>query len=506
MLLPTVTRRAPAQWKLEDLINAVGLPTPLGDPDGSALDDARVAAWQGLYGPFITKGVVQPLYPAWLALNDRVLLNERDTAFHMGFGARPALDAAADEHVVQPNPRRGDEADFITFLDALVDAKGGPLNKLWTTGKDKGLVVMLCRSTRDAGANIVRAASRFVGMSLGENDVHRMKVNPAGGFDLKPDTVPTDIFYSVWLTAAHELGHALTLGDEYGGKTGGPTAAQAIAIKNRPNIQLRTELVDATGNIGNIDLIKWGSWPRIAKGGVLATNPAPAAGGKFTLTLNDGKAAGFRANDVVRLRTRPLATAQAPSPRFKVESVADNTLVIVPLTGNVLDPAKFPASSIVIAPVRAKDPDLAADKYGDDLTLADQNMLAQRVGLTGNPLNANPGNGEASPPNDNMNRPCPDIENQLAATPATNFPGRKAPKPPAFSSWTIGLYDNGGEFNCGVFRPTGVCIMNNPSRLDPKTKNLNIYDFCLICRYAMVDAFDPTVYGAVEDDYRERYT
>jgi hypothetical protein len=90
-------------------------------------------------------------------------------------------------------------------------------------------------------------------------------------------------------------------------------------------------------------------------------------------------------------------------------------------------------------------------------------------------------------------------------TGATNFPDRKAPNPPAFSSWTIGIYDNGAEYNCGIYRPTGVCLMKRSANTDPTTNELNLYDFCLICRYAIVDAVDPTLHGEVEQDFRARY-
>jgi hypothetical protein len=32
-----------------------------------------------------------------------------------------------------------------------------------------------------------------------------------------------------------------------------------------------------------------------------------------------------------------------------------------------------------------------------------------------------------------------------------------------------------------------------------------MYEFCLICRYAIVDALDPTLHGEVAQDFRDRY-
>jgi len=47
--------------------------------------------------------------------------------------------------------------------------------------------------------------------------------------------------------------------------------------------------------------------------------------------------------------------------------------------------------------------------------------------------------------------------------------------------------------------------MNRQFFEDTRTKTLKLFDFCLICRYAFVDAADPTRHGEVEQDFRERY-
>jgi hypothetical protein len=47
--------------------------------------------------------------------------------------------------------------------------------------------------------------------------------------------------------------------------------------------------------------------------------------------------------------------------------------------------------------------------------------------------------------------------------------------------------------------------MNRQFFLDTKTKSVKLADFCIVCRYAFVDNADPTLHGAVEADFRERY-
>ena len=47
--------------------------------------------------------------------------------------------------------------------------------------------------------------------------------------------------------------------------------------------------------------------------------------------------------------------------------------------------------------------------------------------------------------------------------------------------------------------------MNTRARIDERKKTLNLYDFCIICRYALIDAIDPTLHDQVEIDFVQRY-
>jgi hypothetical protein len=501
--LPSVTRGPSGKWSLENLINEVGLPTSTADPIISVLDEKRIEAWQKLYGTQVTNGRIKDVFQTWLSRNDRVLLNERDTAFHMAFGSRPALDEARKSQSVSFNPRRVHNDDFDSFLKNLRGPTGLGLTDIWSgKGKDNRFIVILCRSNHRGGVNVTRDEGSTVGVSLANNLRHLMEDNKLGnGFDLTPDQIPTDPEYHSWLTVAHELGHSCGLGDEYGGNATAPPPSRIAETANEANLQDRQTLL--VGTALSTDNLKWEAWPRIAKAGVLLNNPQPVAGGKFELFVQDLKAVAIKAGDVVRLRTRPIAKAADPSKRFKVESVTDK-IVIAPLfAGDVLDPNKFPKGSIVMVPVRGPDPNPAANLFGPELMLADGDVL-NRIVITGNPLNAQPLAGEAPAPNDAGERPCKNIQLKTP-TAATNFPNRKAPNPPVYSSWTIGIYENGGQHNCGIYRPTGICLMSLNAQTDPKTNEINMYDYCLICRYAIIDALDPTSHGAVDVDFIERY-
>jgi hypothetical protein len=129
-----------------------------------------------------------------------------------------------------------------------------------------------------------------------------------------------------------------------------------------------------------------------------------------------------------------------------------------------------------------------------------------RMALTNNPLNAQPGPLEnpPTPPGDDMGRPCPGVIFPYP-TPATNWPGgaKGAPHPPLFSYFIIGLYENANRSTCDIYRPTGVCIMNTGSKVAGST--VYQYEYCQICRYAIVDHIDPTRHADVEQDFRDRY-
>jgi hypothetical protein len=504
--LPSENRPA-TNWSIEDMVNAIGLPNPDDYPVGTTLA-SKIDFLRNLYGDHLTPALLGPRFDQWLALGSRLVINERDTAFHCAFGERPSIFEGSVDREVFPNRRRLTDSDFNKFLDALRGPKDEALPPgLWTTGKDQALVVIICKSRHLGGVAGFRRVSptdfgRTIALSLDDHPTHRVEPALGGlGIDLKPDDVPNDVFFPVWLTTAHELGHAFGLLDEYGGDPKPPTALEILNVADHPNVQDRDSLINA--GIMDVTRIKWHDWPRIAKAGVLKNGLTPPVGGRFTVDVVDVKASRLEVDDIVKFRRRPLATAGAPSDICKVIAVdvPNNRVFVQPMFGGSVDPARFPAGSTVFAYVRRPDPDFANDRLGGILTLADPDVFL-RIATTQNPLNAQPLAGEATGQTDNMGRPCTGRELKRP-TPATNFPGRIAPQ--AISSFTIGIYENAATHNCGIFRPTGTCIMLRKSFLDPKTSSLNLYDFCLVCRYSMIDMVDPTLHGEVERDFRDRY-
>jgi hypothetical protein len=163
----------------------------------------------------------------------------------------------------------------------------------------------------------------------------------------------------------------------------------------------------------------------------------------------------------------------------------------MPRVGSQLDPAGYPAGSIVMVPVREPD---QGTVLGDELMLAARS-IRDRIDATCNPLNAVPGQP--------ANRPCPG----MTATPtrADNFPGGIAPKPPRLSSWIVGVYEAAAQYACEIYRPTGICIMREYRYRPEPDRRERAAEFCPVCRYAMVDLLDPTQHGRIDRDYAPRY-
>lgn len=215
-----------ANWRIADLVAAVGLPNPVADPTGSPIGP-KIAEWRSLY-PSATEPVVSrkpSLYAEWLTLNNRVLVDERDTALHMAFGSRPAIGDGVDRGIA-PNPRRLGTGDFTTFLNALRGPGNEFLGPLWTSGKDRNLVVVVCRSSHHGGTRSRQGGT--IAVSLADRAFHRVQASTTGGgFELKPDDLSADASYSLWLTTARELG----LDDESGGDVAAPNVHHRDSLR-----------------------------------------------------------------------------------------------------------------------------------------------------------------------------------------------------------------------------------------------------------------------------------
>lgn len=501
-------------WNLQELLHEVGPPTPNFDPAGSPLGtdattpdgtDAtgHLGEWRELYGPHINSGLVAGVYQSWLDLNDRVLLNELDTAFHLAMSDRPRVDGVVTAREVVFNKLRLTNADFDRFLGALADGQGNAVGGVWASGgKDEDMVVILCRSLRSGGSNTTRDPSgHYMALNMADDVVHHLEEVIVGdGFDLVADQIATEVSADLWTTVAHELAHSWTLRDEYGGN-GVIGDDRADKLKDFANVQPRKTLL--TANSLDADKIKW-RWPRIAKAGVIVDVPTDESGagtGPFRVKMFKNHGYQFGRGDIVRLRTRPLPTA-VTSDRLKINRMlADGDLIeLVLMPGSTLNVAAFPSGSVLISPKRAKDN--ADGSPGDDLELVHP-MVRAHINTTHNPLNAAHTEG--------ADRACPGVE-MPTPTGATSYPPGTAPKPPRYSSWIVGLHENGDTFDCDVYHPTGVCLMRQQTFIEvtrrpprPPTAVDRAYEFCPVCRYAIADFLDPSIHRDVDHGLRTRF-
>lgn len=61
----------------------------------------------------------------------------------------------------------------------------------------------------------------------------------------------------------------------------------------------------------------------------------------------------------------------------------------------------------------------------------------------------------------------------------------------------VGLFSGGNTYHCGIYHPTGSCIMRN--------SNSSGKEFCAVCRYLLVDIIDPFKHFSIDLDYGRIY-
>lgn len=71
-----------------------------------------------------------------------------------------------------------------------------------------------------------------------------------------------------------------------------------------------------------------------------------------------------------------------------------------------------------------------------------------------------------------------------------------------YYTWIVGLYDGGKQFNCGVYHPTGTCLMRRLTRAYLGDTRNAIYAFCPVCRYILIDNLDPRMHGVADRAYQ----
>jgi IgA Peptidase M64 len=423
-----------------------------------------------------------------------LLVNERDTAFHVAFGGRPDVSFTGSQDFPGFNPLRLDIDDFNAFLHHLTskpsDISHIPEGRTWEKGgNDEKLILFLCRSTHTGGVNTKWSdTSRVMFVSLQDDKVHRVMEDPSGnGYETLVSTPDkTKAKQSTWLTVAHEMGHSLRLGDEYGNQPSPIPAKEIPDIERWGNVQM---LKDFTGSILNGNDIKW-NWPRIAKAVPYLSLSHPDAAHIHTCELASSyaeqscKPDKIRPGDTVRLRLRNLFFNATLSNELEVVSVEDMKIKIRP-KGSGLPPGPPFLPALGSGPPGVMMV-IAKDKAGIESTLVHL-AIQTHISTTAAPLDA---------PSSATSWTCSPATAKGLTTP--NLP--PAPTPPVqwprLKSWIVGVFEGGGMFNCEAYHATGECVMIDNDRAK---------QFCHVCRYLLVDQIDPLKHGAIERDFAPQY-
>lgn len=473
-----------AAWTLEQLIHEVGLPVPADTSKNSA---TKIGEWGTLFGAKNYANVTPALFTSWLAIADRRLVDERDTAFGLALGERPRAEQCHPPRALTMHPRRASPAVLRQFLSTLTyGSPGQVVGTTWTDGADKGLVCLICRSEQHGGAQSPTSPPYFT-TTVDEQQYVRLQTaqNPKQ-VHILPVPLRQRAKRITVITVAHECAHGLGLLDEYGNGQGTEyPASQLKSLQQIGNLQGRPET-------GSLVVDNW-LWPRIAGAGVLKEEPdvGPSI---VTVTLMAGHARPFKTGSVVLLRRRHLPWGLKE--HLHTGPLQTESLTITEIDGDVVtlrrgggDVKHFAAGDLLIQPVLHTD--------GKPLTLVAPNIIAHIN--RGQPLWAYP------PP------PSPPVA-PISVTPPTNLPGGRLfwvgrkyggdekKKMPRMRARLVGLYEGGGTYDRGVYRPAGICLMRGLWE-----GYFGLYPFCPVCRYFIVDRIDPTKHKELDKEYAKEY-
>jgi hypothetical protein len=111
-------------------------------------------------------------------------------------------------------------------------------------------------------------------------------------------------------------------------------------------------------------------------------------------------------------------------------------------------------------------------------------------------------NASSAPLNRSTGAVCQQDDKDPQSVAAPGVPGLVKGSDPRI----VGLFDGGSELYCGIYHPTGNCMM----RAFQKDKDVDagrsvLNTFCPICRYIVVDLIDPAMHAKMNDDYEKIY-
>jgi hypothetical protein len=495
-----------AAWNLSNLVFAVGLPLPAYITElrgaGQGPTNGVLAFWAAIANQAIPPAAISPqLIDKWLDLGNVNFIDEIDSFPPVSIGTPPDADPGNRGNFIGFHTDRFDIADLRAFFAAMpstggIPVSGGNLGHLWTEDPknhpafgfdNRNFVVTLIAGAGEAVQD--RGVSIFIPIKRkSHHDVTRVAAGQIQHSPLVPLIEPTPAVYPEFSReVAHELGHGFGLEDEYAELPLPFTAAESTLAGN-PNV---TSLAAVT-NQGKVQsgMIKW-NWDRIERAAVLS-GPVTGGGGSFTIPLMPGHQLVFKLGDVVRLRQRtrlkPLIRSIDTQVTFAglqltFSSLGVNSITVTSATAKPSDFVPFGAGSLLYVPV----PIAPANPASPFLRMIAP-VVAALMDSSGNPLT---GPTAACNP---VAEATIGLKDQVPILLDSIFPLMFSRRD---TPYVVGLYSGGVRFGCGVFHPTGACMMRNHYR--------GTSIFCPVCRYALVDAIDPTKHREIDQDYAKKF-
>jgi hypothetical protein len=515
-------------FSLYDLVSLVGLPTSWLPSPPTTLRLARnvfgaLRHFDGTTQTFnaaAAEALDRATFDAWLELRDHGPLQARNSKLGICHGTRLGERRAVRDIIPYKNlwylpdephrtlrvdhRRRDPGFNFFAFTneylrslkmaDVAASDPNFNIGATWAAGgADMGLACMIVNDGYLGGTRVESSGPAgklaFFASTIGvDTQLAVPPPTPPTSTVLNhttpnPATVPFEVVTAV---LAHELAHALNLHDEYEGSDNPVGHASVVTASPFELQELRASSnvtpfqdVESLTMPGRIDprRAKW-NLDRIAAASALAA-PAIAVG---TNTINVQLRAGqgkrwwlvkalnlqvfLRHPDLTRDPTNANTAPFGPLTIDASSNLAGDTLVLrstLPIT------TAFPPGSTLYLPRR--------DKSDNILKVIHPSVLAH---LTAH------GPFDRQPPGTNT----PNIKPENPPTIIPNF------TLPPLAHEVVGLYEGGGTWTRGVYRPCGGCRMRN---FDPAAR-LQL-GFCFVCKYMLVNLIDPSVHHIIDSEY-----
>lgn len=534
------------KYTVQALVRKVGLPKRKETRAAAPL----IAAWSSqTLTDFDAARVDEATVNAWKTQTADGLLEARDTFFGMQYGyrfadrrsgfsatpvPRPATETAGDpalrafiarvyewfelwvSRVITPDPRRQAperlrrtpsdlHRDTVTSWYAGLNYKYAPNQNLgaeWvphsapatTLRPSVGLVGIIVNDAIHGGASLGYAttnslnSAKLVGFTLAPSGTERTMRRTI------PDEVDADIQACID-TLAHEFGHALGLGDEYEDYPGDdPDLVKNADVDVTDDNLARLAAVYAHGTKnpdGTVtladrtfdpDKIKWLDLlrPQLSAQTIA---PSVQAGANLEVKIHPRYAARWKAAKAANLeaflRARDITPEGRQLPlkhddahylvRLTIERV-DEANGTIALGGPELPPSPFPVfpvNSLLFIPRRHED---------GSLRYVVEKKVRQKLDATHEPLNQDRDTAKVNKDPDSP----------------VSIDGFKGP---CKSYKTIGVYEGGGYYAAGKYRPTGHCKMRSSKDIDGPGEG----EFCFVCRYLLVSRIDPGLLDVLDN-------